>query len=111
MRGSGVSKPEFRCCGGWQMHRKSIPSRAFWIIIVGGIVTGMGNGSVFGAAMMCFLGRGGFGEWGGTWTLAYDPNTFVGFMNWCMLVFGAVYVVILAIALKRHDAEENAVEA
>jgi hypothetical protein len=35
------------------MQRKSIPSRAFWIIIIGGMVTGMGNGSVFGAAMMC----------------------------------------------------------
>ncbi len=89
------------------MQTKSIQSRAFWTIIVGGMVTGMGNGSVFGAAVMCFLGRGGFADWGGPWPLSYDPRTFDGFMNWCMLVFGFAYIVILAIALKRHDVEEN----
>ena len=68
--------------------------------------SGMGNGSVFGAAMMCFLGRGDFKVWGGNWPVDYDPITFVGFMNWCMIVFGLAYCVILAIALKRHDAEE-----
>jgi hypothetical protein len=91
------------------MHRKSIPSRAFWIIIVGGIVTGMGNGSVFGAAMMCFLGRGGFTNWGGWWPLDYDPRTFTGFIDWCMFVFGIAFAVLLAIALKRHDVVERAV--
>ncbi len=88
------------------MQRRSIQSRAFWVIIIGGFVTGMGNGSVFGAAMMCFLGRGDFADWGGHWPLSYDPTTFDGFMNWCMLVFGVAYCVILAIALKRHDALE-----
>ena len=88
------------------MQRRSIQSRAFWVIIVGGFVTGMGNGSVFGAAMMCFLGRGDFQNWGGNWPLSYDPTTFDGFVNWCMLVFGAAYCVILAIALKRHDVAE-----
>ena len=89
------------------MQRKSIQSRAFWVTIIGGMVTGMGNGSVFGAAMMCFVGRGGFDNWGGWWPLSYDPHTFAGFMNWCMIVFGLAYIVILAIALKRHDVEEN----
>jgi len=93
------------------MQRKSIPSRAFWLIIIGGMVTGMGNGSVFGAAMMCFLGRGGFADWGGWWPLSYDPRTFDGFMNWSMLVFGFAYVAILTVALKRHDEEENGPEA
>jgi len=74
--------------------------------MVGGFVTGMGNGSVFGAAMMCFLGRGDFGVWGGQWPLTYDPTTFNGFMNWCQLVFGAAFCVILAVGLKRHDAME-----
>ncbi len=92
------------------MQRISIPRRAFWLIIIGGMVTGMGNGSVFGAAMMCFLGRGGFKNWGGPWPLSYDPYTFTGFMDWCMIVFGVAYVGILAIALKRHDTAENTAE-
>ena len=70
-------------------------------------MTGMGNGSVFGAAMMCFLGRGAFGNWGGNWPLSYDPRTFTGFMDWCMIVFGIAYMGILVISLKRHDLEKN----
>ena len=89
------------------MQRRTIQSRAFWVIIIGGFVTGMGNGSVFGAAMMCFLGRGDFGYWGGTSRTTTIRPTFDGFVNWCMLVFGAAYCVILAIALKRHDALES----
>jgi hypothetical protein len=92
------------------MQRKTIQSRAFWVIIIGGMVTGMGNGSVFGAAMMCFLGRGGFADWGGSFALDYDPRTFIGFMNWCMIVFGFAYVGILALALKRHDEAEYQAE-
>jgi hypothetical protein len=88
------------------MQRRSIQSRAFWVIIVGGFLTGMGNGSVFGAAMMCFLGRGDFKVWGGNFPVDYYPSTFVGFMNWCMIVFGFAFCVIMAIALKRHDAVE-----
>ena len=87
--------------------KKSIQSRAFWIIIIGGMVTGMGNGSVFGAAMMCFLGRGDFADWGGWWPLDYDPHTFTGFIDWCMIVFGLAYVALLAIALSRHDTVER----
>ena len=89
------------------MQRRSIQSRAFWVILVGGFVTGMGNGSVFGAAMMCYLGRGDFKVWGGNFPVDYVPQTFVGFMNWCMIVFGVAFCVILAIALKRHDALES----
>jgi hypothetical protein len=89
------------------MHKKSITSRAFWIIIIGGIVTGMGNGSVFGAAMMCFLGRGGFPDWGGWWPLNYNPQTFTGFIDWCMIVFGLAFAALLAVALHRHDTEER----
>jgi cbb3-type cytochrome oxidase subunit 3 len=93
------------------MQRKSISSRAFWVIIIGGMVTGMGNGSVFGAAMMCFLGRGEFGDWGGPWPVAYEVSTFTGFIDWCMIVFGLAYIGILWIALQRHDKEENAPDA
>jgi hypothetical protein len=87
--------------------KRSIQSRAFWIIMIGGIVTGMGNGSVFGAAMMCFLGRGTFADWGGWWPLDYDPRTFTGFIDWCMIVFGVAYAVMLAVALQRHDTLER----
>jgi hypothetical protein len=93
------------------MQRKSIPSRSLWVILIGGMVTGMGNGSVFGAAMMCFLGRGEFGNWGGFFGQAYDPYTFTGFIDWCMIVFGVAFCVTLAIALKRHDVQENLGEA
>jgi hypothetical protein len=92
------------------MQRKSIPSRAFWIILIAGITTGMGNGSVFGAAMMCFLGRGEFSDWGGWWPINYDPRTFTGFIDWCMIVFGLAFAVILAVGLKRHDASESSAE-
>lgn len=90
------------------MEKKSILSRGFWITIVGGMLTGMGNGSVFGATMMCFLGRGRFGDWGGWFAGAYNPSTFTGFIDWCMIVFGLAYVFILVVALTRHNALENA---
>jgi hypothetical protein len=89
------------------MSNKSILSRGFWITIVGGMLTGMGNGSVFGAAMMCFLGRGKFGDWGGWFGSAYNPTTFTGFIDWCMIVFGLAYVFILVVALNRHNQIEN----
>lgn len=90
------------------MANKSILSRGFWITILGGMLTGMGNGSVFGATMMCFLGRGKFGDWGGWMGAAYNPSTFTGFIDWCMIVFGLAYVGILVVALTRHNSLENA---
>ncbi len=89
------------------MQKRSLSRRAFWLIIVGGMLTGMGNGSVFGAAMLCFLGRGMFTDWGGWSLLSYDPHTFTGFMDWCMIVFGFAYVGILTVALKRHGEQED----
>jgi len=68
----------------------------------------MGNGSVFGATMMCFLGRGSFKDWGGTGIQAYNPATFTGFIDWAMIVFGLMFCAILVIGLKKHDALENA---
>jgi hypothetical protein len=90
------------------MQKKSITSRAFWLILIAGMLTGMGNGSVFGAAMMCLLGRGPFKEWGGTGSSAYDPSTFTGFIDIAMIVFGIAFCVILVIGLKKHDSLENA---
>lgn len=89
--------------------KKSIVSRSMWSILVGGMLTGMGNGSVFGATLMCLLGRGGFPNWGGGSTAAqYNPATFDGFINWSMLVFGFAFVAILIVALGRHDKAERA---
>lgn len=89
------------------MQAKSIPSRSFWIIIVAGFVTGMGNGSVFGAALMCWMGRGRFVDWGGVGAGSYIPTTFNGFMSFCMFAFGLAFSLMLALALKRHDTVEN----
>lgn len=90
------------------MSTKSLTSRSFWTIIVGGMLTGMGNGSVFGATLMCFLGRGQFDIWGGVGLPAYDPSTFAGFMEWTMFIFGFAFVAILVVALNRHDKLEKA---
>lgn len=89
------------------MQSKSIPARSFWILVIAGVVTGMGNGSVFGAAMMCMLGRGKFEDWGGWYGLAYDPSTFTGFIDWCMIIFGLAFFWILWSGLKLHDALEK----
>lgn len=88
------------------MASNTLSSRSFWVTIVGGMLTGMGNGSVFGAAMMCLVGRGSFGNWGGNGGLSYNPYTFTGFVDWCMILFGVAYVVILVISMTRHGALE-----
>jgi hypothetical protein len=86
---------------------KTIVSRSFWAIIIGGMLTGMGNGSVFGAALMCLMGRGGFANWGGAGAMQYNPASFQGFIDWCMLAFGFAFIVILIIGLTRHDQAER----
>lgn len=86
---------------------KSLVSRSLWLTIVLGMLTGMGNGSVFGAALMCFLGRGPFPSWGGWMGDSYNALTFNGFIDWCMLVFGFAYIVIMLVALHRHDVLEQ----
>ena len=80
--------------------------RSFWLILISGMLTGMGNGSVFGAALMCFMGRGGFPTWGGDGSAAYNPATFTGFIDWAMIVFGLAYCFILYVALGRHEQAE-----
>jgi len=83
-------------------------SRTFLTALIAGGTTGMGNGSVFGAALMCALGRGRFENWGGWGMLAYDPSTFQGFVDWCMLVFGFAFMFIVMIAMRRHGELEAA---
>lgn len=75
--------------------------------LVGGVLTGMGNGSVFGAALMCFLGRGKFEDWGGWGSQAYNPATFTGFIDWAMIVFGVAFFMILYVAVGRHLQMES----
>lgn len=77
-------------------------SNSFWLRLCTGMLTGMGNGSVFGACVMCFLGRGKFNDWGGWMGLAYDPYTFSGFVDWSMITFGLAYVFILGLAFRRQ---------
>ncbi|PCH60822.1 MAG: hypothetical protein COC05_03205 [Gammaproteobacteria bacterium] len=81
-------------------------SKTFWVSLIAGVTTGMGNGSVFGAALMCALGRGRFDDWGGWGGQIFDPTTFMGFMNWCMIVFGFAFMAIMMIATSRHGALE-----
>ncbi len=90
------------------MQKKSFASKAIWVSIIGGMLTGMGNGSVFGAAVMCLVGRGAFGDWGGWGATAYDPSTFTGFIDDAMIVFGIAYVFIVMAGLKAHEKLENA---
>jgi len=84
------------------------PGKTFIGCLIVGVTTGMGNGSVFGAALMCALGRGRFDEWGGWMGQAYNPSTFMGFVDWCMIVFGMAFTVIMLIALNRHGELEAA---
>jgi hypothetical protein len=90
------------------MQKKSIISKSFWLIVIAGMTTGMGNGSVFGATVMCLLGRAPFASWGGEGATAYNPTTFTGFIDWAMIVFGIAFCAILVIGLSKHDAIENA---
>ncbi len=84
------------------------PSKTFLVSLIAGVTTGMGNGSVFGAALMCALGRGRFENWGGWGIDSYDPTTFNGFVDWCMIVFGVAFMAIMMIAANRHGELEAA---
>jgi hypothetical protein len=77
------------------------------LCFVVGMVTGMGNGSVFGATLMCFLGRAGFDDWGGWMGDAYNPVTFTGFIDWAMIVFGIAFYAILHLAVIKHGQLES----
>jgi ABC-type Fe3+-siderophore transport system permease subunit len=82
--------------------------KTFINCLISGVTTGMGNGSVFGAALMCALGRGRFEYWGGIYGDAYNPVTFQGFVDWCMLLFGFAFTAIMLILLRRHGELEAA---
>ena len=77
------------------------------LCFVAGMLTGMGNGSVFGAALMCFLGRGKFEDWGGWFGDAYNMATFTGFIDWSMIIFGVIFFLILYLAMRKHAQLEG----
>lgn len=76
------------------------------IAIIAGITTGMGNGSVFGAAVMCAVGRGPYESWGGWGMEAYDPGTFSGFVDAMMFLFGIAFAIIVVAAWIKHGTLE-----
>ena len=90
------------------MENNLTPGKTKIESVIAGVTTGMGNGSVFGAAMMCALGRGRFDDWGGWMGQAYDPTTFQGFIDWCMFIFGFAFTAIMLISLNRHGQIEAA---
>lgn len=78
----------------------------FLVCLIAGITSGMGNGSVFGAALMCTIGRAPFEDWGGWGSQVYDPSTFQGFVTWCMLVFGVAFALMVSVGMSRHGELE-----
>jgi len=88
------------------MTNKLSIGNTFMAGIIPAFTTGMGNGSVFGAAVMCAVGRGPFESWGGWGAEAYNPVTFAGFIDVMMLVFGVAFTIICWLAWSRHGALE-----
>lgn len=88
------------------MKNKLTVGNTFWVLLVAAFTTGMGNGSVFGAAVMCAVGRGPYESWGGWGSESYDPSTFSGFVDWMMFVFGLAFAIITALAMGKHGELE-----
>ncbi len=88
------------------MKNKLSLGNTFWVLLIAAFTTGMGNGSVFGAAMMCAVGRGPFESWGGWGMEAFNPSTFTGFIDFVMLVFGFAFALITGLAMAKHGAME-----
>lgn len=80
--------------------------KTFFPVLIAGVTTGMGNGSVFGAAVMCAVGRGPYDSWGGWFGEAYNPATFSGFVDIMMIAFGVAFALIWAMAMKKHGEIE-----
>ena len=89
------------------MQNKLTLGKTFFVLLVASFTTGMGNGSVFGAAVMCAVGRGDYDNWGGWGMQAFDPSTFSGFVDWMMLVFGFAFAVITGMAMSKHGEIES----
>ncbi len=88
------------------MENKLTIGRTFFVLMVAAFTTGMGNGSVFGAAVMCAVGRGPYESWGGWGAEAYNISTFAGFIDIMMFVFGLAFAIIVGLAMKKHGEVE-----
>lgn len=88
------------------MNNKLTVGKTFFVLLIAAFTTGMGNGSVFGAAVMCAVGRGSYESWGGWGMEAFDPSTFAGFIDWMMIAFGIAFSIICGLAFSRHGELE-----
>lgn len=88
------------------MQNKLTLGRTIFVLMVAAFTTGMGNGSVFGAAVMCAVGRGPYENWGGWGSEAYSISTFAGFIDLMMFAFGAAFMVIAGLAMQKHGEIE-----
>lgn len=93
------------------MTNKLTIGNTFFALLIPAFTTGMGNGSVFGAAVMCAVGRGPFESWGGWGWEAFNPATFSGFLNFVMLVFGLAFAIITGAAWSKHGQMEASGQA
>ena len=93
------------------MTNKLTIGNTFFALLIPAFTTGMGNGSVFGAAVMCAVGRGPYESWGGWGMEAFDPSTFSGFVDFVMLAFGLAFAIICGLAWSRHGAMEASGQA
>jgi len=84
------------------MKNKLSLGNTFFVLLIAAFTTGMGNGSVFGAAVMCAVGRGPYESWGGWGMEAYNPSTFSGFVDVVMLAFGLAFAIIVGMAMSKH---------
>lgn len=89
------------------MQNKLTLGKTFFVLAVAAFTTGMGNGSVFGAAVMCAVGRGPYESWGGWGMEAYDPSTFSGFVDIVMIAFGVAFAAIIGLAMGKHGEIES----
>jgi hypothetical protein len=71
--------------------------------VVGGALTGAGLGTVFGAALILFLGKDFFG----TGDASHDFLAHTNFMLGIMLFFAVVVAIVTYISLMNQTKSEN----
>jgi hypothetical protein len=70
--------------------------------VVGGALTGAGLGTVFGAALILFLGK----EFFSTGDASHDFLAHTNFMLGIMVVFAVIMAVVTYISLGKQDHQE-----
>ena len=69
--------------------------KGLMLYVINGAFTAVGLGTVFGAALLLFLGAHSFDDWTGNYL----------FMFWIMLIFAVAGVVIMLIARAGHGLD------